>query len=108
MGSAEWPASSKVTSKNDLGDVREWPDPTVDEPTVAFDPARYERLVAKAERVRDEVWANGIATTPDEIPFPKCGCYFCREEALDFSDASEPAPDQAESEPSPVASGVDT
>lgn len=91
-------------SKNDLGDIREWPDATADDDAIAFDADRYERVVAKARRVRDEVWANGIATAPTEIPFPKCGCYFCQQETLDFSDVSAATPDAADPDASATAS----
>lgn len=91
-------------SKNDIGDIREWPNAAADEPTVPFDPARYERTVAKAERIRNEAWTNGIATAPAEIPFPKCECYFCQGETLDFSDISEVTPDTADPDASATAS----
>lgn len=71
-------------SKNDISDIREWPPPDDTSPYVKFDQSRYDQLVAKATRIRDVIWANGIASTPEDIPFPDCGCYFCKEESLAF------------------------
>lgn len=71
-------------SKNDIADIQEWPTSNGQPPYVEFDPERYKRLVAKANRIRDAVWTDGIATEPQEIPFEKCGCYFCQEESLLF------------------------
>lgn len=69
-------------SKNDLDDIRVWPPTDDNRDTVTFDEDRWDKLVAKATKIRDEVWTNGIATTPEDIPFPSCGCYFCRNETL--------------------------
>jgi len=76
-------------SKNDIGDVREWPPPDNESPYVDFDRDRYDQLVEKAMRIRDAIWTNGIASTPEEIPFQDCGCYFCNEERLVFPDATD-------------------
>jgi hypothetical protein len=76
-------------SKNDIGDVREWPPPDNESPYVDFDRDRYDQLVEKAMRIRDAIWTNGIASTPDEIPFQDYGCYFCHEERLVFPNATD-------------------
>lgn len=64
-------------SKSDL-EVRTWPEDGVFE----FDQERFDRLVAKAQEVRDAVDEHGVAQHAEEIPFEPCGCYFCREESL--------------------------
>jgi len=61
--------------------------PTADEP--AFfppDDERYLALLEKARDIRAAVLENGIATSADEIPFERCGCYFCDIERLSFED----------------------
>lgn len=73
-------------SKNDMGDIREWPNSNMDLEHIKFDKGRYSQLVQKATAVRDQVWTDGIASNPNEIPFDKCGCYFCNEESLKFPD----------------------
>ena len=75
-------------SKNDIGDIREWPSPDAEFPFVELNKERYNRLVEKATTVRNQIWKHGIASRPGEIPFEKCECYFCREESLTFSDAT--------------------
>ena len=75
-------------SKNDIGDIREWPSPDAELPFVEFNKDRYNRLVEKATSVRNQIWTRGIASRPSDIPFEKCGCYFCREESLAFPDAT--------------------
>jgi hypothetical protein len=90
-------------SKNDIEDIREWPTPSADPPSIVFDESRYDGLVAKAKRIRDAVWTNRIAATTDEIPFPKCDCYFCGEESLAFPDTPV-----SESASLPATSATDT
>lgn len=68
-------------SKKDL-EVRPWPE----DGTFAFDAERLAELVTKAKEIRDAIVTNGIATDESEIPFDKCGCYFCGEESLHFPD----------------------
>jgi len=64
-------------SKGDM-EVRQWPE----DGTFEFNPDRYEELIAKAERICAEIEANGMPETVDDIPFEKCGCYFCEQETL--------------------------
>lgn len=45
---------------------------------------RSDRPIENAEVIREEIVANGIATTPNEIPFEKCDCYLCQTEAIDL------------------------
>jgi CRISPR-associated exonuclease Cas4 len=71
-------------SKNDLKEIRRWPDEGADSEYVQFDEARYTSLVSKAQRIRDVIWSEGIASVESEIPFEKCDCYFCEEESLDI------------------------
>ena len=80
-------------SKNDLSDIREWPCPDADSSAIQFDESRYEQLVTKAKRIRNQIWMHGIATSEAEIPLEKCGCYFCQEESLAFPDAVRPMSD---------------
>jgi len=80
-------------SKNDLSDIREWPRSDADSSVIQFDESRYERLVTKAKRIRNQIWTHGIATTEAEIPIERCGCYFCQEESLAFPDTSSPVSD---------------
>ncbi len=64
-------------SRSDL-EVRTWPVNGFFE----FDAERFDRLVDRAGRIRDAVDAHGIAATPEEIPFDRCGCYLCDNESL--------------------------
>ena len=73
-------------SKNDMDDIREWPNSNTDLESIKFDKGRYTQLVQKATAVRDQIWTDGIASNPNEIPFDKCECYFCSEESLKFPD----------------------
>lgn len=61
-------------------EVRTWPE----NGTFQSDSDRYGDLVAKAERIRDELAADGVATHESEIPFDTCGCYICENETLAF------------------------
>lgn len=80
-------------SKTDLSDIRVWPPVSAETEFLRFDDDRLEALTTKAEAIRDEIIANGIATTTDEIPFSKCGCYLCETEVLHLSEK----PDACES-----------
>jgi len=67
-------------SKGDL-EIRTWPEDGFFE----FDQERFDDLVAKAQRIRDAVEEHGVAQAVREVPFQRCGCYFCDNELLDFS-----------------------
>lgn len=102
-------------SKNDLGEIRSWPPTEENRDSVTFDHDRYDKLVAKATKIRETVWTNGIATTPEDIPFPTCGCYFCRNEQLSFppgvdkdSTTSEETVSYSDSEENETTAGVST
>lgn len=94
-------------SKNDVGDIRQWPPSDEDQPHVAFDQDRYDQFVTKAKRIRDAIWADGIATTPADIPFQDCGCYFCQEEDLAFPETPAPVT-TASADAASDASGFET
>lgn len=49
-----------------------------------FDADRFDRLVAKAKRIRGAIEEQGFASSASEIPFETCGCYFCENESLVF------------------------
>lgn len=66
----------------DFTDLRTWPPGSDDQTFETFQPDRFQRIVEKAEAVHQELVRNGIATSPDEIPFEKCGCYLCESETL--------------------------
>lgn len=66
-------------SKKDL-EVRTWPE----NGTFEYDGKRLAALVSKAKEIRDELYANGLPQSRAEIPFEKCGCYFCDQESLSF------------------------
>lgn len=66
-------------SKKDM-EVRQWPEDSL----FSFDAARVDALLARAERIRDVIEADGPAGSADEIPFEKCDCYFCSQETLRF------------------------
>lgn len=66
-------------SKKDM-EVRTWPDNDLFE----FDSERYDELIEKAVRLRDAIEAHGIADSAADIPFERCDCYFCSQEALRF------------------------
>lgn len=42
---------------------------------------------------------NGIATTTDEIPFERCGCYLCQTKDVDLPARADTTPAQLEAEP---------
>jgi hypothetical protein len=65
-------------SKVDL-EFRAWPEDGVFE----FSEERFNELVAKARRIALVLEEQGIADSAEDIPFDRCGCYFCREEVLD-------------------------
>jgi len=65
-------------SKGDL-EVRTWPEDGFFE----FSEERFNELVAKARRIALVIEEQGIADSVEDIPFDRCGCYFCREEVLD-------------------------
>lgn len=65
-------------NKGDLLDQRVWPE----QGFVDLDEDRLDELVAKARRIGDAIAADGVAASPGEIPFDRCGCYFCDEESL--------------------------
>jgi CRISPR-associated exonuclease Cas4 len=66
-------------SKQDM-DVKTWPE----HGTFRFDDDRFETLVSKAREIRDALDADGVATTPDDVPFEPCGCFVCENESLAF------------------------
>ena len=61
-------------------EVRTWPE----DDWFTFDDERFEAIVGKAQRIREAIARDGIAERVEEIPFERCGCYFCREETLVF------------------------
>lgn len=65
-------------------EVRTWPN----DGWFAFDLERFEAIVAKAKRIRAAIKRDGIAERVEEMPFERCGCYFCREETLAIGSAS--------------------
>lgn len=68
-------------SKKDM-EVRTYPK----DGTFLFDDDRFRKLVSKAELIRDELAADGVATRESEIPFANCGCYICENETLELDD----------------------
>lgn len=56
--------------------------------TITYDEQRFKRLIARAWHVRQAIEKYGVATTREEIPFDRCGCWKCEreEEALDLPD----------------------
>lgn len=66
-------------SKKDM-EIRTWPEDGLFE----FDETRYGTLIEKAVRIQHRIEQDGIAESPDEIPFEKCDCYFCSQESLRF------------------------
>jgi hypothetical protein len=73
-------------SKSDL-EVRTWPE----DDFVDFDQERFDELLAKAQRIRDYIRDEGYPDSPADIPFERCGCYFCENETLvdDFGGESD-------------------
>jgi len=65
-------------SKSDL-EVRTWPEDGFFE----FSEERFDELVAKARRIALVIEEQGIADSVEDVPFDRCGCYFCQEEELD-------------------------
>jgi hypothetical protein len=55
---------------------------------IDYDENLFKRLIARAWRVRQVIEKYGIATSSDEIPFDKCGCWKCsrEEETIDLPD----------------------
>lgn len=66
-------------SKSDM-EVRTWPEDGYFE----FDESRFEAIVERAKRVRDAIETDGVASSPEEIPLEKCGCFMCNTETLRF------------------------
>lgn len=66
-------------SKSDM-EVRTWPD----DGYFAFDEDRFETIVKRARRIRAAIQSEGYASSEDEIPFDRCGCFMCRSETLAF------------------------
>lgn len=66
-------------SKSDM-EVRQWPD----DGTFSFDEDCHAELLDKAAHIRDAVAEQGIAESPAEIPFDRCGCFICENETLRF------------------------
>ena len=64
-------------SKGDL-EVRTWPEDGFFE----FSEERFNELIAKARRIALVLEEQGIADSVEDIPFDRCGCYFCQEEVL--------------------------
>ena len=81
-------------SKGDM-EVRTWPEDGLFE----FDGERYDKIVAKAERIRDAIESEGIPESADDIPFEKCedDCFICSNETLVF-DTDTDGDDGGESE----------
>jgi hypothetical protein len=71
-------------SKGDM-EVRTWPEDRL----FKFDGDRYYWLVEKAHDIMAAIDENGIAKSPDEIPFERCECYFCSQETLRFEGGDE-------------------
>lgn len=71
-------------SNNDIDDLCVWPATDTETDYVTFNQERFESLVTKAQQIRDAIVKQGIATEPAEIPFQRCGCYFCENEQLSF------------------------
>lgn len=69
-------------SMADATDIRVWPDDSQDATFVKQDSSVVESVVQKAEAIRQEIVTNGIATTPEMIPYDPCGCYLCDTEDL--------------------------
>ncbi|MFB6360698.1 MAG: hypothetical protein ABEH59_05190 [Halobacteriales archaeon] len=67
-------------SMADLHDVRTWPP---DGP-MSFDPDRFDAIVDRAMAVRNRILIDGIACSPSEIPFDKCGCFLCETESVEY------------------------
>lgn len=71
-------------SMTDLADIRIWPADYQNSRYVAVDAERASRLTTNADHIRDQIVRHGIATTTDEIPFERCGCYLCQTEDIDL------------------------
>lgn len=90
-------------SMADLQDLRFWPG----DEYLAFDADRFGRIIARAETVYEEILANGVASNPDEIPFPRCGCYLCESETLALAnDDTPPSADTAPAEDESIDTGT--
>lgn len=70
-------------SRADL-EVQTWPPQSAGIDTFAFEPARFQDLIAKGKRIAATIIEHGYPTAPDEIPFEKCDCWFCKQETLQF------------------------
>jgi hypothetical protein len=55
-----------------------WPENGVFE----FTEERFNELVAKARRIALVIEEQSVADSVEDIPFDRCGCYFCQEEVL--------------------------
>lgn len=73
-------------SRKDLSETYRWPADDEDEERefILYDPERVSYLLDRAKDIRDAVQEHGIAEAPEEIPFEKCGCWFCETETLAF------------------------
>lgn len=82
-------------------DIRTWPPEDAEENTFDFDPQRFVDLLNRARDIREALADGGVPTSPHEIPFEKCGCWYCESEELDLPDsdadiADSPLPRRAE------------
>lgn len=76
----------------DFTDLRTWPPQSDDATFEEFQSDRFQYVVRKAEAVHRELVRNGIATSPKEIPFDKCGCYLCESESLNLPSFERTSP----------------
>lgn len=76
-------------SLSDVADVRLWPPDEADTTFIEYNSERFERVVANASAIRDEIIRNGIALTPEDIPSEACGCFLCESETLTFPCVSD-------------------
>jgi hypothetical protein len=68
----------------DLSDVRLWPPPNADSPYLEPDADRVDIIRDRAAAVSSKIIESDVARSETEIPFEKCGCYFCESEELRF------------------------
>jgi hypothetical protein len=83
-------------SMADLTDYRLWPPDDYLTP----DDDRFEDILSRVRCVRDDIVSNGVATSPEQIPFDPCDCYLCESESLVF--------DQGQSRSKSMTSATDT
>ena len=78
-------------SKKDISEVRPWPawDDDADSEYIDFDESRFSEMLMRAHDVRTAIQRHGMPTEPEDIPFEKCDCYACQNEALALPDNVE-------------------